>query len=76
MLHTGVSSLAKPGQPNVPTLKEYFEFTFGASYSFIHAKAVENFVKSLAAYSLVTYVLQVILILKFNLMIATVPFVN
>jgi phosphatidylinositol 4-kinase len=41
------------------TIKDYFEFCFGATYSPIFANAVQNFVKSLVGYSLVTYVLQV-----------------
>ena len=41
------------------TIRDYFEFCFGASYSPIHGNAVQNFVKSLVGYSLVTYVLQV-----------------
>ena len=50
----------KKSASRVPaTLKEYFEFNFGPSYSVFHSKAVENFVKSMAGYSLVTYLLQV-----------------
>lgn len=41
------------------TIRDYFEFCFGASYSPIFGNAVQNFVKSLVGYSLVTYVLQV-----------------
>jgi phosphatidylinositol kinase/protein kinase (PI-3 family) len=41
-------------------LKDYFEGKFGPSYSPRFAKAVENFVKSLAGYSLATFVLQVL----------------
>ena len=40
-------------------LKDYFEFKFGPSYSPLYARAVDNFVKSLAGYSIATYVLQV-----------------
>ena len=43
----------------LPTLKDYFEFTFGPSYTFIYSQAIQNFMKSLVGYSLVTYVLQV-----------------
>lgn len=41
------------------TLPEYFNLHFGDSYSFIYAKAVQNFVRSLAGYSLITYLAQV-----------------
>lgn len=41
------------------SLKDYFETTFGPSYSPMYARALDNFVRSLAGYSLVTYVLQV-----------------
>jgi len=44
---------------NNNALKEYFELNFGESYSFVYAKALQNFVRSLAGYSLVTYVAQV-----------------
>ena len=49
----------KKSSPDIPSLKEYFEFCFGASYSLLFAKASQNFVKSLAGYSLITYLLQV-----------------
>jgi hypothetical protein len=41
------------------TLPEYFSLHFGDSYSFIYAKAIQNFVKSLVGYSLMTYLAQV-----------------
>lgn len=41
------------------TLKEHFERAFGPGYGFVHARAVQNFVRSLVGYSLVTYLLQV-----------------
>lgn len=41
------------------SLPEYFTLHFGDSYSFIYAKAVHNFVRSLAGYSLITYLAQV-----------------
>jgi hypothetical protein len=41
------------------TLAEYFSLHFGDSYSFIYAKAIQNFVRSLAGYSLITYLAQV-----------------
>jgi len=41
------------------SLREFFEFSFGASYSLVYSKAVHNFVRSLAGYSLLTYLLQV-----------------
>lgn len=44
------------------SLKDFFEFKFGPSYSPMYAQALDNFVRSLAGYSLVTYVLQVPLI--------------
>ena len=49
----------KKSCPDVPTLKEFFDFNFGAPYSIVHGKAVQNFVKSLVGYSLITYLLQV-----------------
>lgn len=49
----------KKSSPDVPSLKEFFDFSYGASYSIAHSKAVQNFVKSLAGYSLITYLLQV-----------------
>ena len=49
----------KKSCPDVPTLLEYFQFTFGATYSPTYNSALQNFVKSLAGYSLVTYVLAV-----------------
>ena len=42
------------------SLKEYFEQAFGPSYSPMYAVALDNFVRSLAGYSLVTYILQVV----------------
>lgn len=49
----------KKSIPDMPTLKRHFERSFGPSYSPLFSKAVSNFVKSLAGYSLVTYILQV-----------------
>ena len=49
----------KKSSPDVPSLKEYFDFSYGAPYSLVHQKAVQNFVKSLVGYSLITYLLQV-----------------
>jgi hypothetical protein len=46
-----------PMQP--ATLKDYFIHKFGPTTSLKHAHAVDNFVRSLAGYSLITYVLQV-----------------
>ena len=46
-------------QTLVPSLRDYFEFCFGPSYSIVHSQAVLNFVRSLVGYSLVTYLLQV-----------------
>jgi phosphatidylinositol kinase/protein kinase (PI-3 family) len=43
----------------VASLRDYFDFSFGAPYSVMHQKAVQNFVKSLVGYSLITYLLQV-----------------
>lgn len=54
-----IDRIKKSASSNPSTLKDYFDFTFGPSYSLFHATAVENFVKSLAGYSLVTYALQV-----------------
>ena len=45
--------------PGRASLKDYFEFTFGSTYTPAHQKAQQNFVKSLAGYSLVTHLLQV-----------------
>ena len=42
-----------------PTLRRFFEHQFGEAYTFTHAHAVDNFVKSLVGYSLLTYCLQV-----------------
>ncbi len=53
----GASSTSSGG--GLISLKDHFEFSFGPSYNFVHAKAVQNFVKSLVGYSLVTYLLQV-----------------
>ena len=41
------------------SLREFFEHSFGASYSLVYSKAAHNFVRSLAGYSLLTYLLQV-----------------
>eukprot|EP01034_Spumella_vulgaris_P021531 gene21532-27566_t len=41
------------------TLRDHFESTFGPAYSPVHNQAVQNFARSLAGYSLVTYLLQV-----------------
>ena len=49
----------KKSSPDIPTLKEFFQFSYGAGYSVVHARAVNNFVKSLVGYSLLTYLLQV-----------------
>lgn len=49
----------KKSLPKGLGLKQYFELSFGESYSFIYAKAVKNFVRSLVGYSLLTYVVQV-----------------
>ena len=49
----------KKSSPDVPSLKEYFDFMYGPTTSLLHTKAVNNFVKSLAGYSLITYLLQV-----------------
>jgi hypothetical protein len=43
----------------IPSLRDYFEFCFGPAYTISHSQAVQNFVRSLIGYSLVTYVLQV-----------------
>jgi phosphatidylinositol kinase/protein kinase (PI-3 family) len=45
--------------PRGMALKQYFELNFGESYSLFYAKAVKNFVRSLAGYSLLTYLVQV-----------------
>ena len=45
--------------PGASSLKDYFNFAFGHSYSPAHQHAVQNFVKSLAGYSLITFLLQV-----------------
>ena len=45
--------------PAATSLKHYFEFAFGHSFSPAHQRAVQNFVRSLAGYSLMTYLLQV-----------------
>lgn len=49
----------KKALPRGLGLKSYFELTFGESYSFFYAKAVQNFVRSLVGYSLLTYLVQV-----------------
>lgn len=41
------------------SLRSYFERVFGPPYTLTFANAVDNFVKSLVGYSLVTYLLQV-----------------
>eukprot|EP01038_Epipyxis_sp_PR26KG_P011216 gene11216-15050_t len=43
----------------IQNLKDHFGLSYGPSYAFVYAKAVQNFVKSLVGYSLVTYLLQV-----------------
>lgn len=43
------------------SLKEHFERCFGLPYYMTHERALKNFVRSLAGYSLVTYLLQVCL---------------
>lgn len=50
----------KKSLPRGMTLKNYFELTFGESYSFFYAKAVQHFVRSLVGYSLLTYLVQVL----------------
>ncbi len=49
----------KKSSPDVPTLKEYFEYTYGPPYSPRYINAVSNFTRSLVGYSLLTYILQV-----------------
>ena len=49
----------KKSSPDVPTLKEYFEHSYGPPYSPRYISAVNNFTRSLAGYSLLTYILQV-----------------
>ena len=49
----------KKACPDVPTLKEYFDYAYGPAYSVQHINAVQHFVKSLVGYSLLTYLLQV-----------------
>jgi hypothetical protein len=44
---------------NAACLREFFESTYGPPYSLPYAEALQNFVRSLAGYSLVTYLLQV-----------------
>ena len=43
----------------VPTIKEYFCHLYGPPHSPMHQQAISNFARSLAGYSLVTYLLQV-----------------
>lgn len=45
--------------PGAASLRNYFDFAFGQNFTPAHQKAVQCFVKSLAAYSLVTFLLQV-----------------
>ena len=45
--------------PGASSLKDYFNFAFGHVYTPAHQNAVQSFVKSLAGYSLITYLLQV-----------------
>ena len=52
----------RPGGSGDLSLWEFFEFSFGASYSLVYSKAVHNFVRSLVGYSLLTYLLQVLLV--------------
>lgn len=49
----------KKSSPDVPTLREYFEYTYGPPYSPRYISAVTNFTRSLVGYSLLTYILQV-----------------
>lgn len=49
----------KKCSPDMPSLKDYYEYKFGPSYSINYAKAAQQFVKSLVGYSLITYLLQV-----------------
>ena len=50
---------AQRNRPRTTCLREYFESTYGPAYSREYAEALNNFVRSLAGYSLVTYLLQV-----------------
>lgn len=59
---SSMNPLSMPSDPRTTislALQEYFQLQFGASYSFVFIKAVQNFVKSLVGYSLLTYLLQV-----------------
>lgn len=56
---TSASSSGFSGSGKVMSLSEYFALHFGESYSPLFHKAVNNFVRSLAGYSLITYLLQV-----------------
>ena len=49
----------KKSMPESPSLRAYFECQYGPSYTPMFSKALHNFVRSLAGYSLLTYVLQV-----------------
>jgi phosphatidylinositol kinase/protein kinase (PI-3 family) len=56
--NVGMTGVAGQSEGQV-SMKEIFEIYFGASYSPLYGVALQNFVKSLAGYSLVTYLLQV-----------------
>jgi hypothetical protein len=49
----------KKSSPDIISLQEFFQFSFGQPYTPAYTTALHNFVKSLAGYSLVTYLLQV-----------------
>ena len=55
--HGGASVGSAPTK--LVTLKEHFQQCFGLPYYMTYERAVKNFVRSLAGYSLVTYLLQV-----------------
>jgi len=38
----------KKSSPDMPSLKDYFEFAYGMPYSLLYHKAMNNFIKSLA----------------------------
>ena len=53
----------KKSSPDMPSLKEYFEFAYGMPYSLLYHKAINNFIKSLAgtpSLSALTYSLLLI----------------
>lgn len=54
------ANVTEGGDPrHVAQLSQHFEHKFGAATSARHVRAVHNFVKSLAAYSLLCYILQI-----------------